>query len=201
MPSVNVAVTKPAPAAAQHPTITTSGIRGFLMWLQSDAQGKKIYARIKPQLQAMIANGQLPISTSLSGMGSLPHSLGFGQTDSLAPVDISGALTTPSFDLTTASAPTSSGSTGWANTLSSLIGDATQVAGAVENITTTNKVVNAQLQQAQAGKPPLNLSSYGLSTTPGFNLGLSGSTQSTFLMLGAGVLGVILLTSLMKHKK
>jgi hypothetical protein len=59
-----------------------------------------------------------------------------------------------------------------------------------EQLNTTNKIVNAQLAQAQAGKPPLNLSAYGLPTTGALSL-TSGS--GLVLLLGGGILLVALM--------
>lgn len=188
----------PTPEAAKHPTIRATGLKGFLQWMQSDPAMAKVYARAKPQLAALIAQVNQQ-AAQLSGFGLLGD-------DTSSFLDVSALNTSmPSVDLTstdatTASAPTTSDSTGWLSSLSSIVSAASQAALTADQIATANKVTNLQIQQAAAGKSPLNLSAYGLSTTPGVSVGLSTSTQSLLMYGGIALLGVWLLTSLTRRR-
>lgn len=214
MPSANIAVNQRTPSLAQHPTIKEKGAKGFLLWMKSDPLLSKVYDAAKGKLQTVagmyatdpsrggFSGGRfgafLPSGATLlpaTGMGYLGQDL----TDSLQvvtpPTDLS-SYSDPVID----TAPTdSSSSNSFLSNISSIVGAVGQAALTADQIATANKVTNLQLQQAAAGKPPLNLSSYGLSTTPGFNLGLSSSTETTML-LAVGILGaVFLLPKLLKR--
>lgn len=216
MPSANIAVNQRTPELAQHPTIKEKGAKGFLLWMKSDPLLSRVYdlARGKLQMQAgliatdpmrggfsggrfgaYLPSGETFLPAAGAGMGYL----GQDTSDSLQVV-------TPPTDLSDYSdpiintAPTDSASSNsFLSNISTIVGAVGQAALTADQIATANKVTNLQLQQAAAGKPPLNLSSYGLSTTPGFNLGLSSTTETTLLM-AVGILGaVFLLPKLLKR--
>lgn len=64
------------------------------------------------------------------------------------------------------------------------------------------KILNVQLQRAQAGLAPLNTSSINaLNDAAGLNFGLTGSTQKTFLLIAGLGAGALVLHSLMKRAR
>jgi hypothetical protein len=173
------------PELAKHPTIKDVGLTGFIQWMQSDPVMSKVYARAKNQIDAVVRVH----NAGMSGLGDL--------TDLLQPVNVDPSLTAsiPDYNTAASSTPTSS----WTDSLSSIVSAAGQAVLTGEQLITANKVTNTQLARAQAGLAPLNLSAYGISTTPGVNVGLSSSTQSMVMYLGIGLLGVILLPKLLKR--
>lgn len=220
MPSANIAVNQRTPPLAQHPTITEKGARGFLLWMKSDPVMSKVYNAARGQLQtragmyatdpsaggfsgmgAFLPSGATLLPATGAGMGGMHYGsggmrgfgyLGQDTSDSLQVVTMPSDLSSYS-DPVIQTAPTdASSSNSFLSNISSIVGAVGQAALTADQIATANKVTNLQLQQAAAGKPPLNLSSYGLSTTPGFNLGLSSSTETT-LLIAAGILGAVLL--------
>jgi hypothetical protein len=187
MPSTDPNVNNPTPDIAKHPTIKDGGAAGFLLWLKSDPVMAKVYARAKPQIDKLIAQK----NAGFAGLGDL--------TDFMQPVQVDPSLfPTPDVSVST-TVPDSSGSS-WTSTLSSLISAAGQAVLTGQQLVTANKVTNLQLTRAQSGLPPLNLSAYGVSTTPGLNLGLSSSTEKTVLYLGGGLLAVMLIGGLLKRR-
>lgn len=225
MPSSNIAVNKVQPSLAFHPTIKDTGARGFLLWMKTDPVLSKVYAAAFPHIQTaagLYARNPTADASALSGLSAyLPGSggtllpapigrnqhfsfgaLGQDNSDSLSVVSVPdlSVTTDPSVDAAIASAPTdASTSNSFLSNISSFITAAGQAALTADQISTANKVTNLQLQQAAAGKPPLNLSSYGLSTTPGFNLGLSSSTETTMLIAVGILAAVFLLPKMMKR--
>lgn len=195
------------PNVGTHPTISDKGARGFLKWMKSDPVMSKVYAKIKPQLaQSLGVTTTLGFlgfgdDTSSTDLTSADLSSGSVDYSSLTSgVDTSGVSTSIN-DAVTSAAPTdSSSSSSWLSNISSLISAAGTAVLTADQISTANKVTNLQISQAQAGKAPINLSAYGLSTTPGVNLGLSSSTQNLLMWGGVGLLGVWLLTSLTKRR-
>ncbi len=206
MPTTNPAVTKITPNIAKHPTITEGGTRGFLLWMKTDPIMRQVYARLKPELAQLIAS---PVG--LSGMGAASGSFGFasasfGQTGTTGSAgimsDLSSSISSVASsvgDSVTQAASTAPASSSWINDLSSIVTAATGAFTTADQLVTAQKVTNAQLAQAAAGKPPLNLSSYGLSTSPGLNFGLSSGTSTT-LLIAVGIIGaVILLPRMLKR--
>lgn len=191
----------PTPKVAQHPTIKATGAKGFLQWLATE--NPHTYAKIQPQLSIMAQNGDLP-----SGPGTGSQNLGrigrigkygrlgyLGDCCGLAPISLNTCAITvcsatqtaitnaPSTCSVTAAAPSSgSSSTSWLSSIASLVQGA-------ETAVTANQATQIQLARAKAGLPPLNLSAYGVSTTPGLNLGLSSSTLGTVALVA--VLAVV----------
>lgn len=175
------------PKTASHPTIKATGAKGFLQWLATE--NPRTYSRVRDQLSVLIGNGSLGAgpgsgSQQLSGLGdcglcavSLPTNL----TCSVAPINTCSV---------TSYAPSSgSSSTNWLSTISTLVQGA-------ETAITANQATQVQLQRAKAGLPPLNLSAYGVSTTPGLNLGLSSSTLGTI-----GIVAVLAVIGIFIAKK
>jgi hypothetical protein len=208
MPSTSPAITKITPNIAKHPFISATGAKGYLQWLQTDPVMAKVYARIRPQLVTMISTGQLPLGTG-SGASAPPGNLGYlgaccaaycvaafcTNTATATCAAATGQSTVSTSDVVSNAAPTTgSASTSWLSSLSSLISGAGQAALTVDQISTANQANAIQLARAKAGQSPLNLSAYGISTTPGFNLGLSSSTLGTIILVaGLGVVGLMML--------
>lgn len=145
--------------------ITDTGIQGFLKWLQSPQGQPAIYAKIAPELPRKApqlfsefeANGGL-------GAYQMRTLEGLGQTDTLAPVNVTAQLM-PQVDVADAAntTPTDPSSTSW---LSSLINGVSSAYLTYNQAQQQNSIINAQLQRAQQGLPPLNIStgSYGVPT-------------------------------------
>lgn len=68
--------------------------------------------------------------------------------------------------------------------VASVTGFLTQVAPAVIQLKSQQSLINANLERAKQGLPPLDASS----VTPGVNLGLSPATQSLLMWAGIGAL-------------
>lgn len=131
-----------------------------------------------------------PITTDLTASTPIDTSALASSIPSLAPIN----------DSVTAAAPTAPTSSGWASDLSSIVSAASGLFQTADQLATAQKVTQTQLQRAQAGLPPLNLNSYGLSTSPGLNLGLSSSTQNTML-IAIGILAAVVLGSKMMRSR
>jgi hypothetical protein len=108
---------------------------------------------------------------------------------------LSSSISVPTFSADTsssgsvsASASTAPASASWAAGITSLIAGVGAGLVTADQLNNTNKIVSAQLAQAQAGKPPLNLASYGLTSG-----GLTGST-GLILLLGLGALAFLALS-------
>jgi hypothetical protein len=210
MPTNSPAITKQTPNIAKHPFITATGAKGYLQWLASDPVMAKVYAQIRPQIEALISAGQLPLGTG-SGASAAPGNLGaymqpgmsgLGQCCSFAwcsafctAIGNSSCTSAAVSDIVTNSAPTSgSTSSSWLSTLTNLVSVAGQTALTASQISTANQANSIQLARAKSGQSPLNLSAYGISTVPGLNLGLSGSTLGTIVLVaGLGLLAVVVL--------
>ena len=65
-------------------------------------------------------------------------------------------------------------------------------------ISNDQKILNAQLDRAAKGLPPLNLSSYTANT--GLQFGLNASTQNTVLMVAAGLGAIFLLSKVLGRR-
>jgi hypothetical protein len=139
--------------------ISDTGIRGFLKWAQRE---------YPPQIYQQIANGiQQNIPQAFSG-----YMLGgwrkFARLNGLADG------TTGTVDTADAANSTAS-DINWGTTISQIIGTATGAYLDVAQQQNQNAIVQTQLQQAQAGKAPLNVSlgSSGISfgSTTGLSLG------------------------------
>lgn len=155
------------------PTIRAAYVTWFRRNLPGFAQA---YDRQPPKTRA-----------SLSGVGYVDPMTGMDMPDS------------PTF-APTSSAPalTDNASTNWASVISSIGQAASQYALTKNQIDTSKQITQIQLQRASMGLPPLAMSElqtqYGVSTTPGVNVGVAPDTQK-FLMWGAiGLAAVYLFT-------
>jgi hypothetical protein len=124
----------------------------------------------------------------LSGVGYIDPMTGIDMPDGVmtfAPASSSPVVTDTS-------------STNWANVISS-IGQAASAYVLTKNQADISKqITNIQLQRAAMGQPPLAMSElqarYGISTTPGVNVGVSPDTQKFLMWGGLGLVAVYLLT-------
>jgi N-acetylmuramic acid 6-phosphate (MurNAc-6-P) etherase len=139
--------------------INDTGMRGFLKWAQREYPAA-LYQHIAAQIQQQVP--QAFSGYMLGGwrkMGRL-NGLADGTTGT---VDTSDAANSTPADMT------------WANTISQIIGTSTAAYLNVAQQQNQNAIVQTQLQQAQAGKAPVNVSlgSSGISfgTTAGLTVG------------------------------
>jgi hypothetical protein len=143
--------------------ISDTGMRGFLKWAKREYPAA-IYQQIANGVQQQIP--QAFSSYMLGGWRKFARlSLnGLGDTS----VDTSDAANSGASDIN------------WGTTISQIIGTATGAYLDVQQQQNQNAIVQTQLQQAQAGKPPLNVS-----------LGSSGISFGTTTGLSAGGLLII----------
>jgi hypothetical protein len=179
-------------------TLQTPGTKGFLLWAKENIPW--VY-----QAYAMRGVGSVVASQGTT-MGDVSDFLttDLSASSLLAPTDqvdqavaaaggLSGSASDPASAASTA--PTSS-------SLSSIFSGLASAVGSVfltkQQLDTQNQLVQLQLQRAQAGLPPLNVSNLGLPQLgPTLNLGLSSQTQSAlFWVLGIGG-GLLLLSSVL----
>jgi hypothetical protein len=186
-------------AAAPAP-ITDTGVKGFLKWLQREQPG--IYARAAPQIVKLVPQafsrsmgrlGTYRTARSIvlasqdrwaSGMGDL------GDDTSLQPIDVSaaaGSTSVPSVDVTDAA---NSGATsgGVADVIGNIVSGISSLYLTQQQSNLQNQIVQAQLANAAAGRPPLNVTTgaYGIPTIT------AGTSTSTWLLLGGGALLALL---------
>lgn len=172
--------------------VTATGIKGFLKWLQQFQPA--VYAQIAPELPRKAPQLFSDFEAAGGTLGAYQRGLsGLGDdtTGLIAPIDISGATdatSIPSVDVADAanSGTTDSSSTSW---LSSLINGVSSAYMTVSQAQTQQSIVNAQLQRAQAGLPPLNVSTTG----SGVPLISVATSSSTWLIAGALGLGALLI--------
>ncbi|MGH2855476.1 MAG: hypothetical protein ACRDLF_14940 [Solirubrobacteraceae bacterium] len=183
-------------------TLSTPGTKGFLLWAKENIPW--VY-----QAYAMRGVGSV-VATQGTTMGDVSDFLTTDLSSSslLAPTDtvdqavaaaggLSASVSDPASAASTA--PTSSSLTSIFSGLASAVGS---VFLTKQQLDTQNQLVQLQLQRAQAGLPPLNVSSLGLPQLgPTLNLGLSSTTQSAlFWVLGIGG-GVLLLSSVLGGRR
>lgn len=174
--------------------IHDTGSRGFLKWLQQFQPG--IYAKVAPTLAQKAPQLFSDFEAAGGALGAYQRRLsGLGDT-SLVPIDLSAADTTtvPSVDVADAANSTATdGST--ANWLSSLIGGVSSAFMTVTQAQSNQAIINAQLQRAQQGLPPLSIAP-GANGVPTISA-MAGLSSSSWLLIGGGVLlvGALLLSS------
>lgn len=219
MPSSNVAVNKPAPDIASHPTIKATGTKGFLLWMKSDPLMSKVYNAAKGQLATItkgaggtgmgrISRGTKRalrgvysgnyLASNYSNLGALSDYTDYASNasvaSSVAAPDIS-SISTPTIsvasDPVTQAASSSATPANTAQAISNAIAVAGQAALTANQVVTATQVSQIQLQRAQAGLPPLNLSSYGLPTASGSYSALTGSNGLLLLLIGGGLLFLV----------
>lgn len=196
MKSAALTLNSVTPNIAKHPTIKQAGLKGFLLWMKTDPQLSNAYQRIRPSVDKII--GTSPQSNALAGFGDDTVDLSMSDV-AVMPVstpDITDVQA--SIDNTIASAPTAPAPSSWTSAISGLVSGVSTAFMTANQLATAKAVTDTQLARAKAGLPPLNLNSYGLSTTPGVNVGLSASTQSLVMYGGIALLAVILLPKLLK---
>lgn len=164
--------------------INDTGTRGFLKWLQADQPG--IYARIAPNLPRLAP--QLFSDFEAGGAAAGAHRRAAGMGDvTLQPIDVTATGTVPTVDVADAanSTATDGGTASW---LSSLINGVSSAYMTVTQANTNQQIVNAQLQRAAQGLPPLSISS-GAAGVPTITAGASSSSLLIWggLALLAGV--------------
>jgi hypothetical protein len=182
-----------------HQYQSTPGTRGFLLYVKERLPW--VYAEYVKRGAAGIINPGMGANDGDGFMGALDIT-----------TDISGTTTyfgddAPSFAAPTttadpaATAPTSATTPAQASWLSSIAKAAGTFLLAREQSKTQQKIVDLQLQRAQAGLPMLDLSRLesGL-PNPQVNFGLSPNTQSTLLMVAALLGGGILVMSMLNRR-
>lgn len=182
--------------------IQETGVRGYLKWLQADQPG--IYAAVAPHLAQQIPEAFSDYEQS-QAMGSL---MGFGEAgagtttlfDSTDPFGNPATIFGPvSHDVATA-ANSGTSSPSIVSMISNLVGAAGQVFLAKSQVDNLKKMNDIQLQRAQAGQPPLDMSSYALGI-PQVNVGLSSGTIKSGGVALAVVAGLSLLFALTGKRK
>jgi hypothetical protein len=169
------------------------GFPGFFGWLA--ATHPDLYSIALAKLPAQVSNWTTGIGAPgahLSGIyGHGGNLAGLGDDPNItpiAPVDLSQLFTISTQASTEGAtdstpAPTTSFSDTIANTIKTLANGILPILG-------QQKILNVQLDRAQKGLPPLDTTGYVDNT--GLNVGLTSSTQKTFLMI-AGIAGAALL--------
>ena len=182
-------------AAAALP-ITATGIKGFLKWLQREQPA--VYVRAAPQIaklvpQAFSRFGRLGTyrtsrSIVLASERRLQRMGSLGQDTTLQPIDLSATtdMSVPTVDVADAanSGPTSSGT---ASMIANIVNGISSLYLTKQQSDLNSQIVSAQIANAAAGRPPLNVSpgAYGI---PAITAGTSSST--TWLLVGGGLLVV-----------
>ena len=146
------------------PPINDTGMRGFLKWAQREYPAQ-VYQQIAGQIQQRIP--QAFSSYMLGGWRKFSRLAGLAD-GTTGTVDTSDAANSTPSDIN------------WGNTISEIIGTATGAYLNVSQQQNQNAIVQTQLQQAQAGKAPLNVS-----------LGSSGITFGTTAGLTVGSLALL----------
>jgi len=176
-------------------TIQDTGVRGYLKWLQEDQPG--IYQQIAPQLAQQVPEAFSDYEQSRA-MGSL-----MGLADDGVGFDTSGwtteTLTSRTPDVASA-ANQGASSSGIVSTIANLVGAAGQIFLAKSQVDTLKQVNNIQLQRAQLGLAPLDMSTYRLGV-PQVNLGLSSGTLTGGGIALAVVAGLGLMFALSGRKR
>jgi len=151
--------------------ITDTGIRGFLKWAKREYPAA-IYQQIATGIQQKIP--QAFSGYMLGGWRKFARMNGLADGTS-GTVDTSDAANSTASDIN------------WGTTISQIIGTATGAYLDVAQQQNQTAIIQAQLQQAQAGKAPLNVS-LGSS---GVTFGTSGLTLGGLLLIGG--LGLLVL--------
>ncbi|MGH7144780.1 MAG: hypothetical protein ACREJ2_11730 [Planctomycetota bacterium] len=179
--------------------ITATGIQGFLKWLQQFQPG--IYAKIAPELprKAPQLFSDFEASGGVAGAATRALSGLADDTSALQPIDITAATDTtsiPTIDVADAAntGTADSSSTGW---LSSLINGVSQAYLTVTQQQQQQQIVNAQLQRAQAGLPPLSITA----TQAGVPQISAGSSTSKLLLIGGGVAAFALILMMSSKRR
>lgn len=159
------------------------GFPGFAAWVA--ATHPELYNYLRVSLPDYIGDIEGPRSGALS-LGAIDPGL--------ITVD---PITLPAFRFDTSGPAALADNTGPTTSIWAQITDTVKNAAAVILPTIQQqKLLNVQLDRAKAGLPPLDLSRYE-SASQGLNVGINRSTQTTLLMIAAGVAGVFLLSKVL----
>jgi hypothetical protein len=186
------------------PAITDTGYKGYLKWLQRELPG--VYQKIGPQLSTVAKDAFSDYNQSAvtrlrqqAGRASLVRRYqlrGMGDDSPLTDVtssfdplsigvssDVTSALN--AVPDTSDAANTGTGSSSTSSIISSLFNGAASVMMTNSQLNTANQINQLQLQRAQAGLPPLNLSTSaaGIPLISGASLG-----SSSLLLIGGAAL-------------
>jgi hypothetical protein len=205
--------------------ITATGTRGYLLWLATDPAFAVIYNKIQPQLKQLQSQLNATPATpnnplGMCGFGRIGELGGFGDfgcccvglSDSdVANINAGSSVSASDFNAVNAVTPTiqvnpaaavaaspAATTPSLAASLSSIVGVAAQGVLTADQISTANQINQIQISRAQAGLPPLNLSTGALGL-PQATVSLLGSTAAMPLLLLGG--GLILLLVLMGDHK
>lgn len=172
--------------------VNATGAQGFLKWLQQFQPA--VYARIAPELPRKAPQLFSDFEAAGGVAGAAARGMA-GLSDSstdlgLQPIDLSAVdtMVAPTVDVADAAnaGPVDSSSASW---LSSLINGVSSAFMTVSQAQTQQQIVAAQLQRAQAGLPPLNITP-GAAGVPQISVGTS---SSTILWAGAAAVGLLAL--------
>jgi LPXTG-motif cell wall-anchored protein len=147
------------------------GKAGMLQWLQREHPA--IVAAIKAKAPQLLTQAHLSGWWGTQRLGLTAPTDPFGAPSSLLPSDYFN-IGEPSTD---SSAPTAPASSSWASAIASIAAPLLQ---SVQQI----KLFNTQLDLAKQGKPPLNVSQYGI---PGIGVNVGASSQTLLVVGGVGL--------------
>lgn len=159
------------------------GVAGFLKWLQVSMPA--VYRDIKPQLIAL--NIQAKAQAGGTGLGSLGDS---GSFTDLNPITASVSVLPGG---------TGNASNGWADAAGKLIAAWGQYKLTDAQLEVAKNIANVNLERAKQGLAPIPYDASQLGLAPTVNVGLSGNLSNLALWGGAGVLGFLVLNSVLKH--
>jgi hypothetical protein len=171
--------------------ISETGTKGFLLWLK--ANQPKLYADFVRGMSSGVSGLNCCLgNTSLpQGMDSYSMEPGrdvivgarfLGVIDEITGQNIPDPIPTATTNATTSS---------WADAAKNLIMSAGQAYLTKTQLDAQGKILDAQLERAKMGLPPLNINpaSYGLQPTIG--VGLTSSTQNLVLYGGIALLALL----------
>ena len=161
--------------------IEDTGTRGFLKWLQAAQPG--IYARIAAELPRKAPQLFTDFEAGGGNAGAEVRRLS-GLGDTLQPIDLSAvdAGSIPQVDVADAANSTAT-DTGTANWLSSLINGVSSAYLTVNQAQQNDAIIQAQLQRAKDGLPPLSINPQA-SGVPIISAGGLGGSGSVWLIGG-----------------
>jgi hypothetical protein len=149
--------------------------------------GNPVYTDAAATVGGYSANGPgNPVYTdSVGEPGYVDAAATLGANDDLSPVTLTVTRAATEGITNSTPMPTTAGN-------SQIVQTITQAASALLPLYQQQQILNAQLQRAQKGLPPLDTSRY-IDPNTGLNVGLNAGTQNTLLMLGGLAVGGLLL--------
>lgn len=168
--------------------IQVTGPKGYLIWLAQNQPER--YAKVRERLKQ-----HLPKDLGAYMRGTL-GGLGLETQVQLQEIGVDQSLIA---DPVIAAAPQGASSS-WADSLSNIVAALGVGYATVKKANTQAKLDSIQLDRVRQGLPPVPIdpTSLGLSTAT-VGVGLTGNTQKIVMWGGLGVLGVWLLTSLIRR--